>query len=116
MGNLPPPLDGVSTALYLGLIAISTLVNLAGVLVALDARDRGMNKFTAVIWYFAVIALFGLPAVLYLFLRKPLASAGSRGQNAAADSQPAPPQRYCPYCGQAQEPDSKICPACRKLL
>lgn len=102
---------------YLLLVVLSVLVNLAGVLVALDARDRGMTKIAAVLWYFAVVILFGLPAALYMMTRNSGASKPGPGAPPPPPVQPpAQSRRFCPYCGEPQDADSKICPACRKFL
>jgi hypothetical protein len=115
MGGIPAPLSGASTILYLGLVVFSMLINLAGVLVAMDARERGMSKRTAVLWYFAVIMLFGLPAIAYLILRNAESSKSNTAPQRPA-KQNTLPQKYCPYCGAPQAAGSKICPACQKFL
>ena len=120
MQGLPNPFSGISSNLYFVIIILSVIVNLAGVLVALDARERGMSKVTAVLWFFAVIVFFGLPAAVYLLFRNSVLSGRNTSHTGTPQaSDPSPPataQRFCPYCGAPQQPHAKLCPDCGKFL
>ena len=117
MGGMPSPIPNMPLPLALVFLALSLAINLAGVLVALDARERGLSKASAILWYFAVIALFGLPAAFYLLIRNN-ARPGRGGGEVAPSQQgrPEPRQEFCPYCGAPRPPGSRICPSCGKLL
>jgi hypothetical protein len=94
------------------LVILSIVVSLVSVMIAFDARERGMTKFLAIIWFFA-IQLFPPIIILYLLLRYL-----SKKQGAP----PPPPggapsgTKHCPYCGAEVPPDARICGKCSKLL
>jgi len=109
------------------LILISVISSLAGILVAFDARERGMSKFTAIAWFFG-IQLFPPIVIMYLFMRwlesrllsgmrppgVPPPPSGSTGAQPPESSQSS--HKYCPYCAAPLSGNEKICQGCGRLL
>ena len=89
------------------LLLISMGVALVAVLVALDARERGMSKPAAICWFFAV-QLFLPIVVIYMILRR-------NGLPLKNIQQPPEPV-HCPYCDAELEAGARVCQSCRRLL
>jgi len=94
---------------FLILLVLQTVILLIAVLVVMDARDRGCKKDAAVFWFFVIVFFFPI-VFLYLFIR------GRQNSFAPAAPLSAPKKTNCPYCNGPVAEDTKICPACGRLL
>jgi len=100
-------------------------MSLAAILVAFDARERGMPKFTAIAWFFG-IQLFPPAILIYLFMRwmesrllNGMRPPGTPPQDFKGFNPPEKEQsthKYCPYCAAPLNGNEKICHGCGRLL
>jgi hypothetical protein len=96
---------------FLGLIAALT-----SLIVALDARERGMSKFVAIAWGIAVQMFFPM-ALVYLFMRFLMSARKGKGtaQVFFQKQVQAIPER-CSYCAAELPENSRVCKECGRLV
>lgn len=97
-------------------LIISMIILVVSILIAFDARDRGMSKFFAIVWAIAV-QLFPPAALVYLLVRRFVPRPGM-SQGPRPDAPPPPPhgKNLCPYCGADIASGAKLCAKCGRLL
>lgn len=113
---LPPEMANMSQSSLIVLFIFSLGISLGSVLVALDARDRGLNKTVCVAWFFAIIIF---PPVLFAYLVSRNISIAMKSGSAfkqASKKEEIPYAEECPYCGATGDAGAKICSACGRLL
>jgi hypothetical protein len=100
------------------LIIIGLIISLVSILIAFDARDRGMSKFVSVMWALAV-QMFPPAALVYLLVRyfaKKMGAIQTPGAPPGAPPAAPPGTKFCPYCGVSLPQDARLCSRCSKLL
>ena len=94
---------------------------LVGVWVFLDARSRGKDMSSSLLWGMGTFLLLIIVLPLWLFLRPPLGKSytsdrysGMREQNSAFEEQ----RLFCTHCQQSIEGinDALFCPYCGQRL
>lgn len=87
-------------------------ISFVAILIAFDARDRGMTKPVAIVWFLAV-QLFPPAALAYLLIRNLTGKTPMFKLRSGAEKKT---KRYCPYCAAPVEGEEKICRGCGRLL
>ena len=110
-------IPGLPANFPLWLIFLMGLVSaLTSLIVALDAREHGMNKFAAILWGLSVQMFFPM-AFVYLIVRYLIAARQGAGaaQGLFQKQVPPPPER-CPYCAAELPENSRVCKECGRLI
>ena len=126
-------LKGIPPQTLLLFFIFQSIVIIAAVLVALDARERGAKKEGSVLWAF-MIMMFPPIVFIYLIFRTLRARLSLPGgwSNGPPGSRPnglpnktpdlsnlkrtPTPDQNCPYCGGALGAGDRLCKRCGKLL
>jgi len=106
---MPVPGEPMNPSSLATLALLATAISVAAVLVALDARDRGLSRGFCVLWSLGVQLFFPL-IFIYLFFR-----------NSGASQRPAPlrttiAKLECPYCGKPHDEGARLCSGCGRFL
>lgn len=112
---------GIPPNLLILLVVMQSLIFIVSVLVALDARERGMKKEASVFWSFIVMVF---PPFIFLYMmfrtlrQRQEFTVGKQSEKPViqAPPPPVPAAVKCPYCGGDTEPGAKLCKRCGRLL